>query len=524
MKTLLLSLSLVVSLLAIYPTNAQIRITSLTATTPARRVALVVGNNAYQNVPPLKKSLNDAADVAQALKSLQFEVTTLTNVTYAQFMTGFAEFREKLHSTDVALLYFSVHAGNHKGHYYLMPIDAKADCDLATSSIDLRNLLSTLNECSVPNSFVLLDAGNGSFQLNECSTATDHSIPPIIPKGGMLVYAAEPGSMAIEGSDGRNSVFTSELLKHLTTSDLSIRTIIDRTAKGVTAQTNGKQSLVRYDRLTSDFKFSRMIPQPDSSITNLTSAATKPVRQGQTIPLVANLSRFVPPVVDQKNLSTCVPWATAYYAYTTQYGALHMITDTSQLKQIALSPMLPYKQLRPDCTKGLGLADIARYIQEKGDVSYAEYPDLSCSSVPSADMLAKAQTNRPIKDVIKLFGISNTDSEKIHAILGPVGNSGKPVIVGIEVTKSFSTLNSTDEYYKPSGLSIGLQAVTVVGYDIPGRSFLMVNSYGKSWGNKGFFRMRFDDFAKAALGGIVLVLSDEPSHTSQKIISAFPGR
>ena len=40
-----------------------------------RRVALVIGNGAYQGVPQLANPPNDARDVATALKSLGFKVT-----------------------------------------------------------------------------------------------------------------------------------------------------------------------------------------------------------------------------------------------------------------------------------------------------------------------------------------------------------------------------------------------------------------------------------------------------------------
>jgi len=49
----------------------------IAATMPAaaeKRVALVVGNAAYQNVPPLQNPSNDATDIAAKLRSLGFEV------------------------------------------------------------------------------------------------------------------------------------------------------------------------------------------------------------------------------------------------------------------------------------------------------------------------------------------------------------------------------------------------------------------------------------------------------------------
>ena len=41
----------------------------------AKRLALVIGNNAYENVPQLQKALNDADAIAAELSKLGFEVS-----------------------------------------------------------------------------------------------------------------------------------------------------------------------------------------------------------------------------------------------------------------------------------------------------------------------------------------------------------------------------------------------------------------------------------------------------------------
>ena len=44
------------------------------------RVALVIGNGAYRNVPRLTNPVNDASDVATALKSVGFETIVATDL------------------------------------------------------------------------------------------------------------------------------------------------------------------------------------------------------------------------------------------------------------------------------------------------------------------------------------------------------------------------------------------------------------------------------------------------------------
>jgi hypothetical protein len=45
-----------------------------------RRLALVIGNKDYQNLPPLTNTLNDADDMARALEKLGFEVILRKNL------------------------------------------------------------------------------------------------------------------------------------------------------------------------------------------------------------------------------------------------------------------------------------------------------------------------------------------------------------------------------------------------------------------------------------------------------------
>src|SRR3954454_11512153 len=53
----------------------------------ARKLALVIGNDAYRNVPTLAKPVGDARAMRAALANLGFAVTETENATY-QNMTG----------------------------------------------------------------------------------------------------------------------------------------------------------------------------------------------------------------------------------------------------------------------------------------------------------------------------------------------------------------------------------------------------------------------------------------------------
>jgi uncharacterized caspase-like protein len=72
-----------------------------------KRVALVIGNSAYANAGTLPNAGKDAADVAAALKRLDFEVIEARDVTVGQLTETLARFADALKGTDVALMWYS---------------------------------------------------------------------------------------------------------------------------------------------------------------------------------------------------------------------------------------------------------------------------------------------------------------------------------------------------------------------------------------------------------------------------------
>jgi len=59
---------------------------------PGRRVALVLGNAAYENVPPLPNPVDDAKAIAAELQDLDFEVIAGYDLTKLQTQETIARF------------------------------------------------------------------------------------------------------------------------------------------------------------------------------------------------------------------------------------------------------------------------------------------------------------------------------------------------------------------------------------------------------------------------------------------------
>jgi hypothetical protein len=226
-----------------------------------------------------------------------------------------------------------------------------------------------------------------------------------------------------------------------------------------------------------------------------------------SVPLSADLSSYVPPICNQGSVPSCVAWSTAYNAYTIQYAYKNKINAAAELREIALSAMLPYKQIEPNCDNGSAIETIAEQIISRGNVSYPDFNGSDCVLPPSYDLLKKAEKNKPIKDFVRIFDEYSTANEKIYRTKQQIATYNTPVILAMQVHQNFDGYKGVEDYYVPEGDVAGYHAVVVVGYNMKG--FKIVNSWGPGWGKSGFFWVEYADFAKVADGAIVLRLPDD---------------
>jgi ankyrin repeat protein len=92
--------------------------------------ALVIGNNAYTDMSPLKTAVNDATAVAELLQTMYgFTVTLLTNTTRDEIITALDQLRATLTEQDNLLIYYAGHGvlDTSEERGYWLPVNAKQD-------------------------------------------------------------------------------------------------------------------------------------------------------------------------------------------------------------------------------------------------------------------------------------------------------------------------------------------------------------------------------------------------------------
>lgn len=237
-----------------------------------KRVALVVGNSQYSNASELRNPVNDANDVAATLKNLGFDVVLATNLSQQQFGRTIEQFARKLDDADAAMFFYAGHGLQINEKNYLVSVDARLENEFLISSetVDLEAIVR-LMESKVPVNLVFLDACRNNpltDGLKKTLVATRRSanlgrgLARIEPTGRdtLIAYAAAPGQEAADGN-GRNSPFTSALLKHMPKPDLEVSVMLKQVAADVRQQTGNEQRPQQLSDMTKTFYFAKAEPQ-----------------------------------------------------------------------------------------------------------------------------------------------------------------------------------------------------------------------------------------------------------------------
>lgn len=250
-----------------------IAVLALLANTPAaaqgeRRIALVVGNGAYQSAGALANPVNDAGDMSSALKNLGFEVILGTDLDKRAFEGKLREFARALPKADVALLFYAGHGLQVGGRNYLIPVDAQlqTERDLDFEGVSLDFVLKQMElDRDGKTSIVLLDAcrdnplaRNLARTMGTRSAAVGQGLAQVQAGVGTFVaYSTQPGNVALDGQ-GRNSPFTAALTKALAVPDRTLTSIMIDVRKDVLAVTSGRQVPWDHSALTGEFYFQRI--------------------------------------------------------------------------------------------------------------------------------------------------------------------------------------------------------------------------------------------------------------------------
>jgi formylglycine-generating enzyme required for sulfatase activity len=237
-----------------------IRVKHETSASTGDRVALVIGNAAYKNATPLLNTINDAVIMADALKSLGFELVggkAQTNLDKVALDNVIRKFGETIRGKRVAFLYYSGHGVQVDGRNYLIPTSANvvSRTDVKYELVNVDNVLDDMNASGTKVNIIVLDACRNNPFGEKGLRGTGSGLAVMdAPSGTLVAYATGPGKTAADGV-GKNSPYTESLAHIIKEPGLDIEDVFREVGKDVQIKTGGAQIPWKMDSLTEKFYF-----------------------------------------------------------------------------------------------------------------------------------------------------------------------------------------------------------------------------------------------------------------------------
>lgn len=227
-----------------------------------QRVALVIGNADYNGeTGRLTNPVNDAADVAAALRRLGFTLVggrAHLNLDKRRMVEMIRDFGGQLRAGGVGLFYFAGHGVQVDRRNYLLPItDAlRFQEDAEFEAVEVEQVLREMERVEDAVNILILDAcRNNNLPRKAREARGGLGEPQRKPSGVYIAFAARDGQTAAENPDGRNGLYTQELLKNLETPNLRIEDVFMNTRRAVKRLSNKRQEPIEYGSLDDVFYF-----------------------------------------------------------------------------------------------------------------------------------------------------------------------------------------------------------------------------------------------------------------------------
>jgi Caspase domain/Domain of unknown function (DUF4189) len=238
----------------------------------AHRIALVIGNDAYQSLDRLQKAVNDARTIAASLTMLGFEVIRVEDAPRRTMNQKIVEFTNKVGRGDIAFFYYSGHGVEIRGINYLLAVDTPAAKEgqenlITAEGIPADTIIDQLQERGAKVSMLVLDAcRENPFKVSGTRGvgATRGLAQITTPEGVFVLYSAGVGQTALDRlsdtDSNPNSVFTRTFAQVLTKPGISVQEMAKMTQSEVrrlASTVNHPQMPAYYDQILGEFTLSQ---------------------------------------------------------------------------------------------------------------------------------------------------------------------------------------------------------------------------------------------------------------------------
>ena len=237
------------------------------ATAAVGRWALVVGNDAYQRVEPLRNAVADARLIAGELKRAGFEVTEVSNADRRTLLREVIDLARRAEGGGEVVIYFAGHGVQVANFNYLLPVDFDGadEAMLPFEAVSLTDIGNQFLDAKTRFSLLIIDAcrNNPLAGRRGRNLRTGAGLAPMSPATGqMVVYSAGSGQLALDGLGERdpirNGLFAREFAREMRTPGVDVRELmltVRESVERLAASVNHAQRPAIYDESRGRFVF-----------------------------------------------------------------------------------------------------------------------------------------------------------------------------------------------------------------------------------------------------------------------------
>jgi hypothetical protein len=238
------------------------------------RIALVIGNSMYKT-SPLANPVNDAGEMAQALRDAGFHVIERENATQKEMHSLIRDFGDQLRGGGVGLFFYAGHGMQVKGHNYLIPVDAQIEREdeVAYNGIDANLILEKMESARNRLNVLILDACRNNPFARSSRSGNQGLAQMDAPVGTLIAFATSPGAVASDGN-GKHGLYTKYLLEGIRRPGTKLEDIFKTVRASVRRESEGKQIPWEATSLEGDFYF--LPPHPRTESLTVAAPAVRP--------------------------------------------------------------------------------------------------------------------------------------------------------------------------------------------------------------------------------------------------------
>ena len=253
------------------------------------------------------------------------------------------------------------------------------------------------------------------------------------------------------------------------------------------------------------------------------------------LPKKMDMSMYLPSIMNQEDLGTCVGISSAYYLRTILEAKRLNITDKHVIDTLSFSPSYLYNAIKDtsdtECLNGTEITKALDFLKNNGNAKLTEQPYKNwCNNKASI----KLKDESKIMDYIRVFGLID-QVDDINEAAKKALSEGTPLIAGIITTQSLQKMHFSKTLWARFKAFLGFKldesedyrlwrlddnrpfrgghALCIIGYDDNkyGGAYQVANSWGTWWGDNGLFWIKYTDFPKVAKYCFQAYLTDVPN-------------